>query len=271
MAMDISQVQVDGGRLAVEVRGQGPLVVCSPAMGDERDAFEPLAGRLVTAGYRVALVDLRGHGDSDTSFAEYGDRATANDLVAVIERLGKGPAVIAGASMSAGAAIIAAGERPDLVSALVLLGPFARNGNAALGMLLRVLLARPWGPAVWRGYSASLWPGLGVGARERAAHLSRRLARPGRWRAFSRTTRVDHSVVAPFLTRVTAPALVVMGEADPDWKDPAAEAAWLAGELSADVQLVPGVGHAPMLEAPDVVADRVLMLLAEVTGAAGRS
>lgn len=270
--MDISQVQVDGGRLAVEVRGQGPLVVCSPAMGDERDAFGPLAERLVAHGYRVALVDLRGHGDSDATFAEYGDRATARDLVAVVESLGGGPAVLAGASMSAGAAIIAAGSRPDLISGVVLLGPFARNGNAAMTALLRVLLARPWGPTVWRGYSASLWPGLGAGARERAAHLSRRLARPDRWRAFSRTAAgADHSVVAPFLSRVTAPALVVMGAADPDWKDPAAEAAWLAGELSADVELVPGVGHAPMLEAPDLVADRISSFLAEVSGAAGRS
>lgn len=269
--MGISQLQVDGGRLAVEVRGEGPLVVCSPAMGDERDAFGPLADRLVARGYRVALVDLRGHGDSDATFAEYGDQATAGDLVAVVEGLGGGPAILAGASMSAGAAIIAAGSRPDLVSGLVLLGPFARNGNPAMSALLRLLLARPWGPAVWRGYSASLWPGLGAGARERAAHLSRRLARPGRWSAFARTTRVDHSVVAPFLPRVTARSLVVMGAADPDWKDPAAEAAWLAGELSAEVQLVPGVGHAPMLEATDLVADRVATFLAEVSGAPGRS
>ncbi|CAH0280637.1 alpha/beta fold hydrolase [Microbacterium sp. Bi128] len=269
--MDISQVEVDGARLAVEVRGTGPLVVCSPAMGDERDAFGPVADRLVAAGYRVALTDLRGHGDSDTGFAEYGDAATAKDLLAVAEALGGGPVVLAGASMSAGAAIIAAGTRPDLVTGLVLLGPFARNGNAAMSALLRVLLARPWGPAVWRGYSASLWPGLGSTARERAAHLSRRLARPGRWHAFAQTTRTDHSVVAPYFPRVRAQSLVVMGAADPDWKDPAAEADWLAAELSARVVMVPGVGHAPMLEAPEVVAEAMLGLLGEVRDGAGRA
>ncbi|MFG6279265.1 alpha/beta hydrolase [Microbacterium sp. 5K110] len=266
--MDISQVDVDGGRLAVEVRGSGPLVVCSPAMGDERDAFGPLADRLAAAGYRIALTDLRGHGDSDIGFVDYGDTATAADLIAVIEALGGGPAVIAGASLSAAAAIIAAGTRPDLVTGLVLLGPFARNGNAVMGALLRGLLARPWGPAVWRGYSASLWPGLGEDARVRATHLSRRLARPGRWAAFVRTTRADHSVVAPFLPRVRARTLVVMGAADPDWKDPAAEAEWLAGELSAQVLVVPGVGHAPMLEAPDAVAPAVLDFLGEARDAA---
>ncbi|MFZ8510117.1 alpha/beta fold hydrolase, partial [Staphylococcus aureus] len=61
-------------------------------MGDERDAFGPLADRLVARGYRVALVDRRGHGDSDATFAEYGDQATAGDLVAVVEGLGGGPA-----------------------------------------------------------------------------------------------------------------------------------------------------------------------------------
>lgn len=270
--MDISYVQVGGGRVAVEVRGEGALVVCSPAMGDERDAFSLLADRLVSAGYRVALVDLRGHGDSDAEFTEYGDTATAGDLVAVIEHLGGRPAVIAGASMSAGAAIIAAGRRPDLVAGLVLLGPFARNGSPVMRVLLRLLLARPWGPRVWRGYSASLWPGLGAAARERAAHLSRRLARPGRWSAFARTAAgADHSVVVPVLSTVTARTLVMMGAQDPDWKDPAAEAAWLAGTLSADVMLVPGVGHAPMLEAPDAVSARVRMFVTEVTGAPGRS
>ena len=49
--------------------------------------------------------------------------------------------------------------------------------------------------------------------------------------------------------------------ADPDWKDPAAEAAWAAhavSEGSGEVVMVPGAGHAPMLERPDVVGPRVV-------------
>lgn len=84
--------------VAYEAMGEGPLVVCSPGMGDRRDAFRPLAELLVEAGFRVALVDLRGHGDSRGTWDVFGDEATASDLIGVIERLGGGPAVIAGAS-----------------------------------------------------------------------------------------------------------------------------------------------------------------------------
>ena len=269
--MDISYVTVDGRRIAVEVHGTGPLVVCSPGLGDTRDAYRPLAERLVASGFRVALLDLRGHGDSDPGFPRYGDEATADDLLAVIDALGEGPAFVAGASMSAAAAVIVAGRRPDAVAGLVLLGPFLRNGAGAAARLgLRVLLTRPWGPMVWRMYAAKLWPGLGEEARTRAATTTELLTRPGRWKAFQATTRTDHDVVAPWIAEVTAPSLVVMGEADPDWKSPRAEADWVAQQLGSEVLMVPGVGHAPMLEAPDAVSPRVVQFLQGVVDAARR-
>ena len=105
--MVISNISVPGGTICVEVAGEGPLVVCSPAMGDSRDAFAPFACRLVEAGFRVASADLRGHGDSSTGFDSYGDEPTAQDMLAVVDELGGGPAILAGASMSAAAATIA--------------------------------------------------------------------------------------------------------------------------------------------------------------------
>jgi pimeloyl-ACP methyl ester carboxylesterase len=270
--MDISYFSVDGYRIAAEVRGSGPLVVCSPGMGDTRDAYGPLADGLVAAGFRVALLDLRGHGDSDTGFPRYGDEATAHDLLAAIDAFGDGPAFVAGASMSAAAAVIAAGRRPDAVAGVLLFGPFVRNGAGKAAQLgLRALLTRPWGPTVWRLYAAKLWPGLGDQARARAARTKELLTRPGRWAAFQATARTDHDVVAPWIPQVTAPSLVVMGEADPDWKDPRAEAEWIAQQLGSEVLMVPGVGHAPMLEAPDVVTPRVVAFLEGAVDAARRS
>lgn len=266
--MAISFVDSDGGKLAVEVEGKGPLVICSPGMGDFRDAFAPLAAHLVACGYRVARVDLRGHGDSTTGFDRYGDEPTADDLLAVIDALGGGSAVLAGASMSAAAAVIAAGRHPDKVRGLVLLGPYLRNGGGkVMRGLLHVALTRPWGPSVWRLYAASLWPGLGKQAKERAAKSAASLTRPGRWAAFHATSAVDHDVVAPWIGRVRAPVLVVMGDADPDWKDPAAEAAWVACNFAdAEVTTVPGAGHAPMLERPAIVNPAVSKFLGRIGG-----
>ena len=274
MAMTISYLDINGRRIAAEVRGTGPLVICSPGMGDSRDAYSLLADGLVEHGFQVALLDLRGHGDSDTGFPAYGDEATAEDLLAAIDAFGTGPVYLAGASMSAAAAVIAAGRRPDAVRGLLLFGPFVRNGSGgrAAALALRLMLLRPWGPLVWRFYATSLWKGLGPeAARARAKESVRLLTRKGRWAAFAATAAgADHAVVAPWLPRVTAPSLVVMGEADPDWKDPHAEAEWIAGQLGSEVLMVPAAGHAPMLEAPGVVTPRVLAFLQEVSDAARR-
>lgn len=255
MAMMLSLIASEGGKLGVEVGGEGPLVVCSPGMGDFRDAFAPLAAHLRADGYRVACVDLRGHGDSTTDFDSYGDEATARDLSNVIDALGGGPAILVGASMSAAAATIVAGRRPELVTGLILIGPFLRNGSGKfMRRVLQVALMRPWGPLVWSMYAAKLWPGLGDKAGERASRSKVSLTRPGRWAAFHATSAVDHDVVTPWLRRVQAPVLVIIGDADPDWKDPAAEAAWVASNFErAETLTVHGAGHAPMLERPEVV------------------
>ena len=103
----------------------------------------------------MACTDLRGHGDSDTTFASYGDVETAGDIAQIIEELGS-PAVIIGNSMAAGAATLVAGDRPDLVAGLVLIGPFVRNGKASAiqRILLRLAMARPWAATSWKSLPA---------------------------------------------------------------------------------------------------------------------
>ena len=53
-----------------------------------------------------------------------------------------------------------------------------------------------------------------------------------------------------------------MGDADPDWKDPLAEAKWVASNF-ADVEtmVVPSAGHAPMFERPEIVGPVILEFL----------
>jgi pimeloyl-ACP methyl ester carboxylesterase len=271
--MTMNFIETDGGTLAVEVLGDGPLVVCAPAMGDTRDAFDALTGTLRAAGFRTAAFDLRGHGDSSTGFGAYGDLATADDIETIIEHLG-GPAFVAGASLSAGAAVTVAARRPELVSGVVLIAPFLRNGvGEFMRRMLHLMVAGPWGPVVWRSYSKSLWRGLGTdGAAARARSSVDLLTRPGRWKEFVATVDgADHRVYEPFIPRATAPALVVVGSADPDWKDPIAEAEWVASNFGAEVVVADGAGHAPMLERPEVVGPAVRTFLEGIRDAAGRA
>ena len=255
------------GRIAYDVTGEGPLVVCIPGMGELRSAYRATVPALVDAGYRAATMDLRGHGDSDATFDTYDDIAAAEDALPLVEHLG-GPAVLVGNSMGAGAAAWAAAERPDLVRALVLAGPFVRNPptNRAMAVLFRVLMARPWARLVWNTYLPSLSPGRRpADFDEHRRHIAESMRRPGHAAAFSKTTRTTHAPVESRLAEVRQPTLVVMGERDPDFRDPAAEARWIAERLPAEVLLVPESGHYPQAERPDVVNPRVLQFLASVS------
>lgn len=94
---------IAGGRIAYEEIGHGPLVVLSPGMADIASTYRFLAPLIAAAGYRVASVDLRGHGEPSTGWPSYTHQDTADDLVAMIDELG-GPAVVIGQSFSGVAA-----------------------------------------------------------------------------------------------------------------------------------------------------------------------
>jgi len=210
------------GRIAYDVQGTGPVVVLVPGMGDLRAGYRYLTPHLVAAGYTVATMDLRGHGDSDTTFSTYGDVETAGDIEALIDELG-GKAVIGGNSLAAGAAVILAADQPTKVSGLVLLGPFVRNPAAS-------------------AFEAWMFR-----------------------KAFSQTTRqTTHDPAEARLGDVTAPAIVIMGDSDPDFKDPAGEANWIGTALNAQVVLVPEAGHYPQSQRPDITTPAVLGFLATV-------
>ena len=69
LAPETAYVTRPEGRVAYDVAGEGPLLVLVPGMGDLRGSYRFLTPALRQAGYRVACTDLRGHGDSDTTFA----------------------------------------------------------------------------------------------------------------------------------------------------------------------------------------------------------
>jgi pimeloyl-ACP methyl ester carboxylesterase len=262
------------GRLAYTDEGSGPLVVAVPGMGDLRSTYDDVAPALVAAGYRVVVTDLRGHGDSSTTFTSHGDDATGADLLALVEHLGAGPAVLMGSSMGGSSAAWAAAERPDLVRGLVLLAPLLRDPASPgqqrlLRTVYRVLLARPWGAAFWAAYYSSICKGRRSPRHaEHVAAVRASLRDAGRLRSFRNlTVALDHGVVERHLDAIQAPALVVVGALDPDYRDPAAELAWMQEAIGARGVLVPGVGHYPQHQAPDAVVPAVLEFLAGLPAA----
>lgn len=254
------------GALEYDVQGHGPLVVCLPGMGELRSSYRYNVQPLVRAGFRVVTMDLRGHGGSDAGFTRYDDVAAGTDVLALIAELG-GPAVVVGSSMGAGAAVWAAAERPELVAGLALVGPFVRNapGNPLMALAFRAAMSGPWAPAVWSSYLPALYPGRKpTDFAEHRAAIRASMRRPGHAHAFSATTRTSHAPAEARLGEVSAPALVVMGDADPDFKDPTAEAAWIGARLRTEPLLVPGAGHYPHTERPETVNPALVAFCARV-------
>lgn len=248
------------GRIAYEVHGTGPLIVCIPGMGELRSVYRFTVPALVRAGFRVAAMDLRGHGDSDATFTAYDDVAAGQDALALVAELG-GPAVLVGNSMGAGAAVWAAAEQPDLVSGLALVGPFVRNTkiNVLMRMAFRLAMSGPWARAMWLSYLPKLYPAQKPADFDtHKAEIGASMRRTGYTKAFSATTRTSHAPAEERLDRLGGiPALVLMGERDPDFPDPRGEADWIGERIGAEVVIVPRAGHYPQVEFPDVVSAKI--------------
>ncbi|MGC4896561.1 alpha/beta fold hydrolase [Micromonospora sp. DT31] len=259
--MTVSQVERGGGTIAYEVHGAGPLVVLAHGMGENRAAFRHLVPRLVTAGYRVAPVDVRGHGDSSPHWPTYAPEQVGGDLLAVVRALGGGPATLVGSSSSAAAVVFAAAEAPDLVSGIVQLSPFvdAPKPNPLMRAAQAVVLRSP---RLFGLFHRTLFP-CGRPADDAAYRRGLVVKLRGRMAAV-------RGVIAPVDPHWTArarevhrPVLVLMGTKDPDFPDPGAEARAARRQFAvAEARMIADSGHYPHADQPDASAADMVEFLA---------
>ncbi|MFB8005957.1 alpha/beta fold hydrolase [Nocardia sp. NPDC056000] len=268
--MIYSFLQRPEGRIAYDITGTaGPFVICVPAWSELRQSYRHLVPLLAAQGCRVVTMDIRGHGDSDATFTSYDDAALATDLRALIDELGE-PVFIVGNSMGAGAGVIVAVEASEKVRGLALLGPMVRDPQVGpfMKLLMRILLVKPWGPAAFMTYYPKWLPGAKpVDYAEHKTRVRQNMRRPGHWAAFVHTGRTSHAPAEQRLSKVKTPAVIVMGAADVDWQDPAAEAEWIGRQLRAEVVMIPGIGHFPQAQAPKETAAAIGQLISQVTHA----
>jgi pimeloyl-ACP methyl ester carboxylesterase len=271
----LEHITLDGGTIAVDVSGTGPLVVLAHGMGDSRHSYRFLVPELVAAGYRVANVDIRGCGDSSTGWTGYSRTDIAGDLVAVVRHLG-GPAVVVGQSISGGAATIAAADAPELITGVVELAPFTRTQSFDVGGFLRnrnrhragtIQLLRVMAAGSLPGWLAYLdiavptKPADWAVERRRIEDTLRQPERMAVLRAMTKTTPAD---AGARLADVRCPVLVVEGSADPDWADPAAEGRRVLADLPSglgELAVIDGAGHYPHTETPAQVLTLLLPFL----------
>jgi len=124
MRTDRFQV-ADGVDLAVDtwepaVSGGPPFLLVHGLASNAR-TWDGVAAALVADGHRTFTVDLRGHGRSSKPEGPYDVPTVADDLAALIERLGLGtdPPVVAGQSWGGNLALESAARHPDATRGVV--------------------------------------------------------------------------------------------------------------------------------------------------------
>lgn len=114
---------VDCGGLRVfcrDTRTSGEAILCLHGRWGRGETWADFVRRY-EARYRVIAPDLRGHGLSDKPLARYTAEEMAADMVALLDSLGIGRAIVVGHSMGGHVAGWLAARRPDRVRAVAIL------------------------------------------------------------------------------------------------------------------------------------------------------
>jgi pimeloyl-ACP methyl ester carboxylesterase len=246
---------------------QAPPLLLIHGSGASGASWGPVAGGL--AGHRhVIRVDLPGCGQSPPA-PSYDVPEQAGRVAVLLDDLGLRHVTLAGHSSGGYVATALAEQRPDLVGSLALIstGP-SLDALLPQPFILRVLLAPPLGPLLWpMRWDAGIRRGL-------SSTHPRPVDIPGdavadlrniTYRVFRKVLRgnaayVNERSVPGRLAGLGVPVLVIFGAADPRY-EPSSVHQYDAVP-NARVEMLPGVGHVPMLEAPETTSELLLRFTA---------
>ena len=193
---------VDGIDLYYERHGAGaPLVLLHGGLG----TIDAIFGRLLpalAARREVIAVELQGHGHTADNGREMTYQAMADDIAALIARLGLERADVAGYSVGGGVTLQLGLRHPERVRKLVVISaPHATDG---------------WFPEVLAGTAAMDAEAM-IGSKWHQAYVAA-APRPGDWpllvRNVSRLMASRYNWSDEIAARMKAPVLVINGDAD---------------------------------------------------------
>lgn len=136
-------VRVNGIRMHVAERGEGPLVLLLHGFPESWYSWRHQMPVLAAAGYRAVAVDLRGYGETDAPVeaAQYSQLHLVGDVIGLLDELGAEQVVVVGHDFGAVLAWNVALLRPDRVSGVVALAVpyFARGAVSPLTTMREAL------------------------------------------------------------------------------------------------------------------------------------
>jgi pimeloyl-ACP methyl ester carboxylesterase len=242
---------------------QAPPLLLIHGSGASGAFWSPVVPALA-GHHHVIRVDLPGCGQSPPT-QSYDVPVQAGRVAALLDDLGLRHVAASGHSSGGYVATALAEQRPDLVRSLALIstGP-SPDALLPQPFVLRVLLAPPFGPLLWsRRSDAMIRSGLKATAARPVDFPDDLVAevRDITYRAFRTALRrntayITERSVPERLTALDVPVLVIFGDADPRWEPSSAHQ--YDAVPNARVELLPGVGHTPMLEAPEATGELLL-------------
>jgi pimeloyl-ACP methyl ester carboxylesterase len=252
-----------GMRVVRDGPGQAPPLLLIHGSGAAGASWGLMVSALA-GHHHVIRVDLPGCGQSPPA-ASYDVPAQANRVAAVLDDLGLRRVAVAGHSSGGYVGTALAEQRPDLVASLALIstGP-SIDALLPQPIIMRVLLGPPLGPLVW-SIRSDAWIRKGASAAaarplqvpdDMVAAVRGITYRTMRAVLRGNTAYITERSVPERLAALDVPVLVICGAADPRW-DPASARQYDAVP-NARVERLPGVGHLPILEAPETTSRLLL-------------
>ncbi len=233
-----------------------------------RTLWAPQMAALTAAGYRVITPDLRGYGQTPARPGNVLLADFADDLAALLDRLGIERAVVAGVSMGGQIAMEMRLRHPGRVRALVLSDtspvPETEDGRKARRELADRLVAEGMRPYAEEVIDKMLAPYNVTAMPQAAAHVSAMMrATDPEGAAAALRGRAERPDYRPMLAALTEPCLVLVGE--DDVYTPVAEAEALHALVPHSVlAVIERAGHLPGVEQPEAFNRALLEFLAQL-------
>ncbi|MGO4350577.1 alpha/beta hydrolase [Rhizobium sp. RAF36] len=272
-------LQADGLDLHYKQWGpdSGQPILLIPGAMAWSETWEPIAGRLGAAGFRVIAPDLPPFGYSERpSSGDYSRNAQARRILAFADALGLKSFVLLGHSFGGGATVETALTRPDRIDGLVLLDVALGLGHPPSKPPLAPLFAAP---GLREAIMAATFTNplmIGKGLRD-FVDDDDAVATPERIEVYRRPLDVkgtSHAIADWFVTGLFGneensrafkaenyrgfekPALLIWGKEDS--VTPLAQGEEIASLLpKAQLSVLDGVDHIPQIEAPEKTASLI--------------
>ena len=267
-----STLPLDGGSIYVRQDGprDAPGLVLIHGLAGSTHWWDPLVPMLARS-HRVIQVDLLGHGRSaKPAGGGYAIPDQGRRVGEALDRLGMKHAIVVGHSTGGSVATALAEQRRDLVTALVLIDSGPRmDAFISDGLVGRLLFVPVVGQLLWRFRTERIVrQGLDTAVSRREYKIPQQLVNDVRGMTYHSLTATSRAAddylkqraLPDRLTDLGKPLLVIFGREDRRWRS--SSAADYRAVPGARVELLPDVGHSPMLEDPPRTAAPLLAFTA---------